>query len=139
MTNAREDRLPPKPLQRLGRVLLVALTLPLCGCWGGHEPPKPAIFSPNGEPLVGPGWPADCDDALGLWFDRVDSNHDMLVSRDEYEADALRQYAVMDMRHDHKVSASELAAYRQSVMGRQYVSISTPEAMMSPRAARGWR
>jgi len=109
--------------------------LPGCSLLGLDRPhlPRP-VFSPNGEPLVGSGWPAHCDDAMDVWFDRIDSNHDGKLTLAEMEADAVRQFNVMDLRHDGKVSAAEVATYRERVMGTKYASFSTPEIAMKPRA-----
>lgn len=115
----------------------VALVLSGCGMFADHELRRPN-FSPNGEPLVGAGWPRDCRDALALWFERVDANHDGVLTLAEYQADALRQYEVMDLRHDGRVTAAEVASYRQKVMGSAYQTISTPEAAL-PRRASGRR
>jgi hypothetical protein len=118
------------------RLACIASTLAIlsaCGLWGRPHLPRPT-FSPNGEPLVGPQWPASCGDALDAWFDRADTNHDGALTMAEFEADAVRQFNAMDLRHDGKVTAAELSTYRQSVMGNRYASISTPEAAARRRA-----
>lgn len=112
------------------------ILLSACGLWSHPRLPRPT-FSPNGEPLVGAGWPAHCGDALDAWFDRADANHDGRLTLAEFEADAVRQFGVMDLRHDGKITAAELSTYRQSVMGGRYASISTPEAGARPRGTIG--
>jgi len=114
-------------------VCLLAL-LPSCGLFGSSRPhlPRP-VFSPNGEPLVGAGWPAHCADALDLWFDRVDTSHDGKMTLVEMETDAVRQFKVMDLRRDGKVTAAEIATYREKAMGGRYASYSTPEIAIRQR------
>lgn len=99
--------------------MLMAL-LAISGCGPAHRladrhrPGPPAeLYSPNGEPLRGGrlGHPS-CEDALSGWFDRTDANHDGFVDRDEFRADAQRQFAVMDLDHDGVITPDELARYR---------------------------
>jgi hypothetical protein len=97
----------------------------LAGCHSDNRPPP--TFSPNGEPLIGKGWPADCDAAEGAWFDRLDTAHSGRVTLAQLMADAERQYKLMDLRHDGKVTAEELSTYRLKEMGGHYISISTPD------------
>jgi hypothetical protein len=97
----------------------------LAGCNSDKQPPRPT-FSPNGEPLIGGAWPDKCEDALGLWFDRLDVNRRGALTLAELTADAQRQFQLMDLRHDGKVTAEELSKYRLSVMGGHYLSVSTP-------------
>jgi Ca2+-binding EF-hand superfamily protein len=99
-------------------VLMVTLTLGGCGAQDTVGPTQEAlrklrIFSPNGEPLNGGklGHP-DCADAMGTWFDRVDTNHDGFIEMDEFLADAQRQFNAMDLNHDGVITPPELAQYR---------------------------
>ena len=59
------------------------------------------IFSPNGEPLSGGtlGHPS-CVEAIAGWFDRVDTNHDGIIDRNELLADARIQFLRMDRDGD---------------------------------------
>jgi len=96
--------------------LLLLLLLPLAsGCFWRDKAPsqRGTLYSPNGEPLSGGrlGHPA-CEDALGRWFDRVDTNHDGAIDRAEYLADAARQFAAMDLDKDGVITPAELAQYR---------------------------
>jgi len=102
-------------------VLLAALA----GC-ADHKGPPPPTFSPNGEPLVPPQWPAKCEEALDLWFDRLDTAHAGMLTHAQLEADALVQYHKMDLRHDGKVTAEELSKYRLALMHGHFLSVSTP-------------
>ncbi len=103
-------------------LILVAV---LAGC-SSHKGPPPPTFTPNGEPLVPPQWPQDCADALDAWFDRMDTGHTGGLTRAQMEEDAKRQFKLMDLRHDGKVTAEELSKYRLSLMGGHYLSVSTP-------------
>ena len=55
------------------------------------------LYSPNGEPLNGGklGRPT-CQEAMSHWFDRVDTNHDGGINREEFMADAQTQFRRMD-------------------------------------------
>jgi hypothetical protein len=97
----------------------------LAGCWS-HKGPPPPTFSPNGEPLVPPQWPADCASALDAWFDRLDTGHTGGLTHAQLQEDALRQFKLMDLRHDGKVTAEELSKYRLAIMHGHYLSVSTP-------------
>jgi hypothetical protein len=101
------------------------IVLALAGCSGPKGPPPPT-FSPNGEPLVPPRWPAKCADALDAWFDRLDTAHVGRLTLATLEADARRQYTQMDLRHDGKVTAEELSKYRLAEMHGHFLSVSTP-------------
>jgi Ca2+-binding EF-hand superfamily protein len=101
------------------------MAIALVGCNSAPKPPVPT-FSPNGEPLIGGNWPEKCEDAIGLWFDRLDTKHTGLLTYAELEADARRQFDLMDLRHNGKITAEELSRYRLSVMGGHYLSVSTP-------------
>jgi hypothetical protein len=110
---------------KITKFTLVLIAAALGGCNGDRLPPPPT-FSPNGEPLIGGAWPAKCEDALAMWFDRLDVAHHGMLTYADLEADARRQYQLMDLRHDGKVTAAELSTYRQKIMGGHYLSVSTP-------------
>lgn len=71
------------------------------------------LYSPNGEPLRGGslGRPS-CEAAMTGWFARVDANSDGRIGRDEFLADARRQFAVMDIDGDGTITPAELDKYR---------------------------
>jgi hypothetical protein len=108
------------------RLLALMLGLLVLGGCSGPKGPTPPTFSPNGEPLIPPQWPAKCEDALDAWFDRLDTRHTDNLTHAALLADAERQYKLMDLRHDGKVTAEELSKYRLTIMGGHYLSVSTP-------------
>jgi Ca2+-binding EF-hand superfamily protein len=75
------------------------------------------LYSPNGEPLRGGslGRPS-CEKAMGAWFDRADADRNGRVDRNEFVADARRQFAVMDLDHDGTITPAELDKYRAPYM-----------------------
>jgi Ca2+-binding EF-hand superfamily protein len=71
------------------------------------------IFSPNGEPLNGgPLGRPTCRDAMSHWFDRVDANHDGVISREEFMADAQTQFQRMDIDKNGYLLAEEVGRFR---------------------------
>ena len=110
-----------RPTNRFGRVRLAAALVLVAvlpaACGGGQagpiRSPYEVRFSPNGEPMNGGprGYPP-CDEALGRWFANADLNHDGRLRRDEYLADARRQFAIMDLDRNGEVTPAELGQYR---------------------------
>ncbi len=98
------------------RAAFALAVLALCSCsWlGGEKPVRLGpIYSPNGEPLS--GGPLDdpsCDDALGRWLGRADTDHDGTIDEREFLADASRQFAAMDLEKTGVLTPSVLAQYR---------------------------
>jgi hypothetical protein len=94
---------------------VVAATAAGCGSgsprqWRGSPP---IIFSPNGEPLSGGRLgKVACRETIGRWFDRADANGDGILTFEEFEADARRQFAAMDTDSDGYVTPPELASVR---------------------------
>lgn len=54
----------------------------------------------------------------GGMFDRLDTNHDGVITKDEFQADVAARFARLDTNHDGKVSAEERAAARPGGGGR---------------------
>jgi len=105
----------------LGTALTLALLL--AGCSSHDNRPRSTtniqagglgiLYSPNGEPLTGgPLGKSPCQDAVGHWFDRVNSNHHSELTLEDYLADAARQFDVMDLNHDGIITPAELSTYR---------------------------
>lgn len=109
------------------RLLLASgLALAACGQLPGRHsaPDTPArprhdlTFSPNGEPLSGGSLgPPACAEAMGQWVARIDSNHDGIVDRQEFMADADAQFKRMDLDHDGFITSDELSTFRAPFMG----------------------
>jgi hypothetical protein len=100
-----------------GRAIFLALAMAISvgGCWGHRytAPTAVRLYSPFGEPLSGgPLGHPSCSDALSAWFERVDTNHDGVIDRDAFLADAQRQFAIMDLDKDGTITPAELAQYR---------------------------
>ena len=121
------------PSPRLLAALIALAALAACG--SDPKGPPPPTFSPNGEPLVPPQWPQDCEAAIDQWFDRLDTGHTGAIGHAVLLADAERQYKLMDLRHDGRVTAEELSKYRLKMMGGHYLSVSTPDQQV--RIGRG--
>ena len=109
---------PARGRSTVNRAFLILLLLALggCGWFRGTHPEtrgKPPIYSPNGEPLNGGalGQPS-CEDALSRWLARVDTDHDGTIDREEFLADARRQFDAMDLNRDGLITPSVLAQYR---------------------------
>jgi hypothetical protein len=97
------------------------LALTACNGDAGHQPFTIAVTTPNGEPLPTPplqGFDSPgCPAILGTWFDRIDTNHDGVIDRAEFMADAEAQFARMDLNHDGIVTPGTLAQYRAGFAG----------------------
>lgn len=81
----------------------------------GRSDPKlfRTVYSPNGEVLNGgPLGRPTCEDALTGWFNRIDAKRDARIDREEFLADARRQFAIMDIDHDGLITPAELDRYR---------------------------
>jgi EF hand len=73
----------------------------------------PLLFiSPAGEPFrAPPGHPYP----VTTWFAGADANHDGAVSRDEFVADSLRFFAVVDADHNGVIDGFEVSAYETRI------------------------
>jgi len=63
------------------------------------------FISPMGEPFRADHDPQD------IWFDRADTNHDGALSRDEFDKDAARWFAVLDRGHDGEIDPGDIEYY----------------------------
>ena len=107
------------PEFRLMATALAGVTLMLlvsaCGGDLPLRPPSPYVvhFSPNGEPMTGGprGYPP-CEQALSHWFADADLDHNGRLTRDEFLADARRQFKVMDLDGNGEITPAELGEYR---------------------------
>ena len=76
------------------------------------------LYSPNGEPLTGGVLGrSSCYEVASNWFDRVDTNHDKNIDRNEFLADSRIQFLRMDLDGDGAIYPSELLTFRGSFIG----------------------
>jgi hypothetical protein len=70
------------------------------------------FISPAGEPFrAPPGQPYP----VTVWFAGADANHDGALSRDEFLADSLRFFAVVDADRDGVIDGFEVSAYETRI------------------------
>ncbi|MGZ3278630.1 MAG: hypothetical protein ACXU82_19095 [Caulobacteraceae bacterium] len=76
--------------------------------------PRPSLFiSPAGEPFrAGPGEPYP----VAAWFRKADADGDGKLTRDEFVADAVRFFQVLDANHDGVIDGMELKAYETEIV-----------------------
>jgi len=70
------------------------------------------FIAPMGEPFrapVGKPYPSD------QWFAKADANHDGAVTRDEFRADAVRFFKVLDVDGDGKIRDDEIVRYEKQM------------------------
>lgn len=99
---------------------------------GGHGPVSggPQLFiSPAGEPFrAPPGVPYP----VQAWFDAADTNHDGALSRDEFVADSLRFFAVVDADHNGVIDGFEVSNYETRI-APEIIGGSAPSMRRGPK------
>jgi hypothetical protein len=74
---------------------------------------KPAghhlFISPSGEPFR-------TDDGLVAWLAGADADHDGALTYDEFHADAMRFFKVLDTNHDGVIDGFEIQAYEHDMV-----------------------
>ena len=97
-------------------VVIAALGIGAAGAAAAQQEPQPIytqlFVSPMGEPfraIDGPPYP------VAAWFAGADANHDGVISRDEFRADALRFFKRLDLDGDGKLSDIEMHRYETQV------------------------
>lgn len=78
----------------------------------GRPPPVQIFISPAGEPFRAP---LDAPYPVAAWFGGADANHDGVLTQDEFVADSLRFFAVLDVDHDGWIDGFEANDYEKSV------------------------
>lgn len=130
-------------LRSLGLTAFLAATLAACasappegprgphGRGGPHgDGPGPTsgprlFISPAGEPFrAPPGAPYP----VKAWFDGADANHDAALSRDEFVADALRFFAVVDSDKNGVIDGFEVSTYETRI-APEIVGLPAPGSM----------
>ncbi len=76
------------------------------------QPAQQTFISPMGEPFRAP---PDKPFPSAQWFAGADANHDGVVSREEFRADAMRFFKVLDVDSDGKISDREATYYEYRV------------------------
>lgn len=79
---------------------------------GRPVPPVRVFISPMGEPFrrdQGPGEPID------RWFQGADTDRDGALSVLEFQADAARFFATLDVNHDNEIAPDEMGRYETEV------------------------
>jgi hypothetical protein len=77
------------------------------------RPPPRLFLSPSGEPFrLSPATP----DPLRAWFDQADANHDGVIDRAEFRADAARFFKVLDTNGDGVIDGFEASAYEAKIV-----------------------
>jgi hypothetical protein len=102
------------------RLLILAACACLCACAGAPPAEEAAVprgrinvfISPMGEPFRGG---AEAAYPIDAWFNRVDANHDGVLTEDEFVADAVAFFQKLDLNHDGVLDGAEISAYEQNV------------------------
>lgn len=85
-------------------------------------PPAPTrrwgrqFISPMGEPFRDDAR----GDALAVWFDQADRNHDGYLTVEEMQADADRFFATLDTNHDGEIDPDEMTRYETVIAPQVY-------------------
>jgi hypothetical protein len=80
------------------------------------------FISPMGEPFrrsQGPGEPIE------RWFSGADTDHDGAVTVTEFQADAARFFATLDINHDNEIAPDEISRYETEVAPEVQVGMRT--------------
>ena len=100
-------------------LLSLSLATLAVGAVADAQPPAPpagqqvvVFISPLGEPFrrsQGPGEPIE------RWFTGADSDHDGAVGVLEFQADAARFFATLDVNHDGEIAPDEVIRYETEI------------------------
>jgi hypothetical protein len=93
---------------------LLAASAPAAAARRGPDPGSTHLFiSPPGQPYTAPGsdpYP------IVLWFNRLDSNNDGRLDINEFRADALFFFKLLDRNSDGIVDSAEVTYYEQHIV-----------------------
>lgn len=141
------------------RVRALALLLTLAAAGAAHaepippppmgEPPPPLevdqpffrpdellFISPAGEPFRSP---IDSAYPVATWFARADKNADGVLTADEFAADALVFFDVLDVDKDGRIDGFENADYEKAVAPEILGIMRRPDRPGKPDKSGGWR
>jgi len=104
-------------------ILSIAFAALLAGGAASAQPPAPppaapagpqiiVFISPMGEPFrrsQGPGEPID------RWFQGADTDSDGAIGVTEFQADAARFYALLDVNHNGEIAPDEISRYETEI------------------------
>jgi hypothetical protein len=77
-----------------------------------HQPRRSLFISPGGEPFrAEPGAPYP----VAVWFAAADADHDGALTREEFNADAVRFFDTIDGDHNGVVDGFEVSTYETQV------------------------
>lgn len=83
------------------------------GLGPGHDLGGPQLFiSPAGEPFRAP---PKAPYPVGTWFSGADGDRDSALSREEFVADALRFFAILDADRSGVIDGFEVSAYENRI------------------------
>jgi hypothetical protein len=116
------------------RFAALSFTLALAAAFAGAAAAQDAaqlFVSPMGEPFRAPeGKPYPSAD----WFAKADANHDGVLTRQEFRADALRFFKVLDANGDGRISDFEIQRY-EYILAPEIVAASSDTSDFSiPKA-----
>jgi hypothetical protein len=83
----------------------LALSAPLAAA---QDDVQQLFISPMGEPFRAP---ASQPYPSAQWFAQADADHDGVISRSEFRADALRFFKVLDLNNDGRITDLEVQRY----------------------------
>jgi hypothetical protein len=78
-----------------------------------HERAERLFLSPSGEPFRAA---PDAPDPFEAWFAQADANHDGVIDRAEFRADAVRFFKKLDTNNDGVIDGFEITAYETKIV-----------------------
>jgi hypothetical protein len=78
-----------------------------------HERAERLFLSPSGEPFRAA---PDAPDPFEAWFAQADANHDGVIDRAEFRADAARFFKKLDTNGDGVIDGFEITAYETKIV-----------------------
>jgi hypothetical protein len=91
------------------------------------------FISPMGEPFrAPPGAPYP----ITAWFSQADANHDGVLNKAEFVADAMAFFTRLDIDHDGVIDGFEVAGYERDI-APEIIGASAGDFMPRPRGGRG--
>jgi hypothetical protein len=95
-------------------------------------PRREAAAAPAAPAAGGTATPAAAAPMRSRMFERLDANHDGVVSRDEYRAQVAERFDRLDANHDGFLDASEMTSMRGRARGAAQGDGETPPPPQNP-------